>query len=303
MVRMTALRQVGYRLEAGVVLAALALVRRMGPAAASNLGGAIARALGPTLPVSRVAMTNLRLALPELDAAARRRVVRGVWDNLGRTVAELAHVPALRQTVTGPGWEVTGGEILRAVAERGGPAIFVSGHIGNWEVLPPAVAAFGIPFSSFYRAPANPFVDTLLLDLRRRVLGAGVPQFRKSAAGARAALAHLQAGGYLAMLIDQKLNDGLAVDLFGHPAMTAIAPAAFALRFRCPVVPGYIQRLGPARFRLVVEPPLVLPDSGNRRADVATLTRDINACLERWVRACPEGWLWLHRRWPKEVYS
>jgi KDO2-lipid IV(A) lauroyltransferase len=300
---MTALRQVGYRLEAGVVWSALALVRRMDPAAASDLGGAVARALGPLLPVSRVAIANLRLALPELDAAARRRVVRGVWDNLGRTVAELPHVPALRQTAAGPGWEVTGGDILRAVAARGGPAIFISGHIGNWEVLPPAVAAFGARFSSFYRAPANPFVDALLLDLRQRALGGSAPQFRKGAAGARAAFAHLQAGGYLGLLVDQKLNDGLAVDLFGHPAMTATAPAAFALRFRCPVVPGYVRRLGPARFRVVVEPPLVLPDSGDRRADVAALTRDINACLERCIRACPEGWLWLHRRWPMEVYA
>jgi KDO2-lipid IV(A) lauroyltransferase len=302
MSRMTVLRPFGYRLEAGVVRAALALLRRMDPAAASNLGGAVARAIGPKLPVSRVAMANLRLALPELDQAGRRRVLRGVWDNLGRTVAELPHVPALRQTAAGPGWEVAGADNLGPVLAHGGPAIFVSGHIGNWEMLPAAAAAYGVGFSSFYRAPANPFVDALLLHLRQQVVGPGVPQFAKSVIGARAAFAHLQAGGYLGVLVDQKLNEGIAVDLFGHKAMTTFVPAAFALRFRCPVIPGHVRRLGPARFRIVVEPPLLLPDSGDRRADVAALTRDINACLERWVRACPEGWLWLHRRWPMEVY-
>jgi KDO2-lipid IV(A) lauroyltransferase len=300
---MNGLRRLGYRLEAGVVWLALALVRRLSPTAASNLGGAVARGIGPLLPVSRVALANLRLALPELDHAARRRVVRGVWDNLGRTVAELPHVPRLRATAAGPGWEIVGAENLEPIAAQGGPAIFVSGHIGNWEMLPAAAVKYGVGFSAFYRAPANPFVDTLLLELRRQVLGPGVPHFPKSGIGARAALAHLQAGGFLGVLMDQKLNEGLAVDLFGHPAMTTSVPAAFALRFRCPVVPAYVRRLGPARFRVIVEPPLVLPDTGDRRADIARLTGEINACLERWVRAYPEGWLWLHRRWPKEVYT
>ena len=83
--------------------------------------------------------------------------------------------------------------------------------------------------------------------------------FSKGAHGARGAMAHLQAGGFLGMLVDQKMNDGIAAPLFGHPAMTAPAAAAFALRFRCPVVPAHVQRLGPARFRLVCEAPLTCP--------------------------------------------
>jgi KDO2-lipid IV(A) lauroyltransferase len=82
--------------------------------------------------------------------------------------------------------------------------------------------------------------------------------------------------------------------------MTAPATAALALRFRCPVIAGRVERLGPARFRLTVEPPMPLPDSGNRAADVASLTADINLVLERWIRARPDHWLWLHRRWPKQ---
>lgn len=89
--------------------------------------------------------------------------------------------------------------------------------------------------------------------------------------------------------------------LFGQPAMTATALAAVALRQRCSVIPARIDRLGPARLRMVVEPPLRLPDTGNRAADQAALTQQINDVLERWIRAHPESWLWLHRRWPKEL--
>jgi KDO2-lipid IV(A) lauroyltransferase len=84
--------------------------------------------------------------------------------------------------------------------------------------------------------------------------------------------------------------------------MTATSAAALALRFRCPLLPGRALRIGPARFRLVVEPPLPLPASGNVRADIASLTQAMNDCLERWIREWPEGWLWLHRRFPLEVY-
>jgi Kdo2-lipid IVA lauroyltransferase/acyltransferase len=294
--------KLAFRLEAAAVRTALALLRALPIVTASNLGGAIARGIGPLLPVSRVAHANLRLALPELDAAARRRIVRGVWDNLGRTVAELPHLARLGRTPSGPGWEIAGEDIARRIAAAGGPALFFSGHLANWEMMAVVPGAFGIPLSVFYRAASNPLVDAIIVELRHRALGVAVPMFAKGALGARGAMAHLKAGGYLGMLIDQKMNDGIAAPLFGHPAMTAPAAAAFALRYRCPLIPVRVERLGPARFRLHVEPPLPQPDTGDRHADIAALTAAMNACLERWVRARPDNWLWLHRRWPKEFY-
>jgi KDO2-lipid IV(A) lauroyltransferase len=79
--------------------------------------------------------------------------------------------------------------------------------------------------------------------------------------------------------------------------------AALALRFRCPVIPGYAERIGPARFHLVCEPPLPLPDTGDRQADIRALTQSVNDCLERWIRARPHEWLWMHRRFPKALYQ
>ncbi len=279
--------------------AALHLLRALGPAASSNLAGMLSRAIGPLLPVSRIADANLRAALPELDAAARRRVLRGVWDNLGRTVGELPHLASLHETATGPGWELVGDDTLRWLAAKGGAAIFFSGHIGNWEVLPLAAAARGLPLSSFYRPAENKEIDAMMLDLRRRAARADIQMFPKGATGARQSLMHLSRGGQLGMLMDQKMNDGIEARFFGRPAMTAPALAAMALRLGCPVIPSYVERLGPARFRVTCEPPLTLPDTGDRTADIAALTQMVNDTIERWVRAKPESWLWLHRRWPK----
>lgn len=286
-----------HRAEAAIVRAALSLLRRLGPVASSNLGGAVARLIGPRLPVSRVAHDNLRHAFPHLDTAARRRIVRGVWENLGRTVAEMPHVGGLRQADSGPGWHLDDEGSMDALRQRGGPAIFFAGHIGNWEVFAAVAASHGVPLSLLYRPAKNPYVDALVTEFRG---GAGGPHFPKGAKGARAAFGHLSRGGMLGLLMDQKLNDGIAVPFFGRMAMTAPSAAAYALRFRCPLIPAHIRREGPARFRVIVEPPLALPDTDDRQADIAAVTLEINRALERWITDWPEGWLWLHRRWPKE---
>ena len=284
--------------EALLVETLIKAASALSPATASNLAGALAACVGPWLPVSRVAHANLLAAMPELDAAARRRIVRGAWEQLGRTAGELPHVGALAQdTADGPGWEIRGQDVLARLAARGGPVIFFSGHIGNWEMLPRAANRYGLPVASFYRAAQNRRVDRRIIALREEAAGYAMKLFPKGATGARQAMGHLRAGGHLAMLVDQKLNDGIEARFFGLPAMTAPAAAAFALHFRCPLVPARAERIGPARLRLVVEEPLALPDSGDRRADVAALTQLVSDVLERWIRADPASWLWLHRRW------
>ena len=293
-----------YRLEAWVASTLLRFLERLPPDRASTLLGSFCRVIGPLLPSSRIIIRNLELAMPELGTSERRRIMRGVWENLGRTMGELPHLANLKEnTPTGPGFEVQGAEYLAQVVSRGGSVLFVSGHIGNWEMLPPAVARHGAAFASFYRAAGNPLVDALLRALRHRAMGdTPVPLFAKGAKGARGALAYVSGGGRLGMLVDQKMNDGLEATFFNRPSMTAPALAAMALRYRCPVIPGYVERLGPARLRIVVEPPLELPNTGDRRKDLQVLVQMVNDRLESWIRKNPSSWLWLHRRWAKELY-
>jgi hypothetical protein len=170
-------------------------------------------------------------------------MVKAVWENLGRVVAEYPHLPGLKRSDSGPGWEITGEAILRELAEKGGPAIFVSGHIANWELLPPVVGHFGISMSAVYRAPTNPLIDRMILGFREAALAPIVaPLFPKGAEGARATLAHLRRGGFLGMLLDQKMNDGIAARLFGERAMTAPALAQLA--------PGDAHRACALSFRI-----------------------------------------------------
>lgn len=292
------------QVEAALAKGLLAAFKKMGPVRASDFAGCASRFIGPLLPVSRIADKNLQLAMPELNATQRKRIVRGVWENLGRTVGELPHLSTLKEnTHSGPGFEVVGAKYLEEQARNGGSVLFMSGHIGNWEMLPPGVARHSTPFASFYRAAANPMIDQMIRSLRDAAMQpTPTPLFAKGVRGAREALAYVSKGGRLGMLVDQKMNDGVEASFFGRPAMTAPALAAMALRYRCPVIPGYVERLGPARLRIIVEAPLQLPDTGDKKQDLTLLVQMVNDRLEQWIRKKPESWLWLHRRWPKELY-
>ena len=265
------------------------------PATASALGGALARSLGPRLGVSKVARRNLARALPELDAAAREQVIRGMWDNLGRVAAEYPHLRRLR--IGKPLVELVGAEHVDRAREDGIGGIFFAAHYGNWELLAIAAGQRGVPLTLIYRAANNPWIEALVQRAREAAPGAGA-HVPKGAAGARAAVAALRRHDHLGMLVDQKLNDGIAVPFFGRAAMTAPALAEFALRYRVPVIPARIERLGGFAFRLTVEPPLEFNPTGERAADVAALMALVNRRIEDWIRQRPDHWFWLHRRWP-----
>jgi KDO2-lipid IV(A) lauroyltransferase len=173
--------------------------------------------------------------------------------------------------------------------------IFVSAHWGNWEIATVATAQYGLSVAQIYRAPNNRRIDALIHRFRETVGSELIP---KGAVAARKAIEALHEGRHLAMLVDQKMNDGIPVPFFGRDAMTAPAVAQLARRFDCLVVPARIERLKGARFRLTVYPPLEYRDTGDRNADTLALMTRINAEIESWIRERPDLWFWLHRRWP-----
>lgn len=261
---------------------------------ASALGGAAARRIGPFLGISKRARINLRRAFPAFPETEIERIVAAMWDNLGRVVAEYPHLRDIRVFAPDSRVETHGFEHMDLAIAAGRRMIVFSGHIANWEIGALAAAQYRAKVTQIYRAPNNPLVDRLIARFR----GDRGEYVRKGVSGARRAFAALHRGEHLAMLADQKLNEGIPVPFFGRPAMTATALALLALRFDCDVLPARVERLHGARFRLTVFPPVALPRSGDAKADVAALTGKVTAILEGWIRERPEEWLWLHRRWP-----
>jgi KDO2-lipid IV(A) lauroyltransferase len=262
---------------------------------ASALGGFVARNVGPRAGASKRARVNLRRAMPELSEARIAEIVRGMWDNLGRVVAEYPHLGKF-QVFDPAGCVETVGFIhrLKETPPRADENyIFVSAHYGNWEILPLAMIQAGLKTAEIYRAANNPYVDRLIRRARDNIGTDLVPK-----GSGRRAVAALRRGRHICLLIDQKANTGISVPFFGRDAMTELVVARLALRFGCRVVPCRAERLNGVKFRLTFEEPMDPVRTGDEEADALALMTRINARIEEWVRERPEHWFWLHRRWP-----
>ncbi|MDX2144003.1 MAG: lauroyl acyltransferase [Rhodospirillaceae bacterium] len=278
----------------------MAGLRRLNLAAASDVGGWLARTLGPISKPWRIAKRNVAAALPDLDGRARRAVVRGAFDNFGRVMAEYALLPRLWHSRWDGIIDVEGRDGLQWAVMGKRPVIVFTAHIGNWELIPMVLASHGKPAMIVYRAPNNPKVDELIGDIRRTYAAALAP---KGADGAKDIVGHLQDGGLVFMVVDQKMNTGPEIPFFGRPARTGKAIARFAMRQGALLIPARCERLGAeggnrARFRVTFEPPWSVEGKARDEGDIRnTLTR-INAKIEEWVRATPDQWMWMHKRWP-----
>lgn len=292
-------QDLAWRLQAVAFAILIAGLRALGLERASTLGGRLLRTFGPMTGVHRTVLRNLTLAFPGMDPAERERLAMAQWDQTGRTFAELTMMDRL--TPASGRIEIVGAERLEAIRTAGRPVVFVSGHFANFELMPAVILAAGIPCQITYRATNNPYVDRQIRANRARY---GVKLFApKGGDGARELLAGLQRGESVALMNDQKFSEGPEVRFFGHPVNAAPGPSRLALRFGTVLQPMSVTRLPGVRFRLTVHEPIELESTGDRSADIARGVQAVTTFVEDRVQEHPVDWFWVHKRWPKTVYS
>ncbi len=287
-------RMIAQPVEGAIALALFHLLGAMPVDGASAIGGWVGRNFGPWIGVTRRARRNLERAFPEKSPAEIRAIIVEMWDNLGRVAAEYPHLSCLEPFRKDGRFELRGFEHVDTALAGRRPIILFGAHLANWEIGGVVAIQYGMPLHVIYRPANNPWVERLFRkgrgDISRSLI-------QKDEMGARAAFNAISQGEPLGILIDQKMNDGIPVPFFGRDAMTAPALARLALRFDCTVLPTQVERLGGARFRLTVHPPLELARTENRLADIKTTMTRVNAIVEDWIRQRPGQWLWVHRRW------
>lgn len=284
--------------EAAAFFTVIGFFRLLGVDTASALGGFLGRQVFYRLGITNRARANLRAAYPEMDAAGIEEIVREMWDNLGRTVAEYAHLDKFSLAGANPRLEVTGTAYAETAIAAGKGVIFISGHFANWEMMPFTAHQLGYESGEVYRPLNNPYVDRWMV--RQRIANGPQEQIAKGAQGTRRIFTLLRGGKCILLLADQKTNEGLPAPFFGRDAMTTPAPAALALKLGSIVLPASNERLGGARFRMKIYPPIAFAPSGDHDRDILALTVKITEAIEAMVRERPSQWLWIHRRWPKE---
>ena len=289
-------------IEAFALYVLLVLVRLIPLRAASALGGMLARTFGPCLRSHRTALKNVQQAFPEKTDQERADIIRGMWDNLGRTAFEYPHLGSFQfreptdtdSTKSKATVEIVGAEHIVKLRDDNKAGLFFAGHLANWEIPALSVIHNDVPIHLIYRAPNNPYLENVF---RHRQLGHG-GLLPKGAEGARRAIKLLNSGEHIGMLIDQKMNDGISVPFFGRDAMTAPALAQFSLKYDVPVVPVRIERLEGIHFRITCYPAIPIRKTANRQLDILAAMTNVNKILESWIRQRPEQWLWVHHRWP-----
>ncbi|BCS34764.1 lipid A biosynthesis acyltransferase [Luteitalea sp. TBR-22] len=276
-----------------------AIVRRLPQSFATRLGHAIG-AIGYRLDGRhrRITLDNLAATFPERSVAERTRIARQVFAHFGRKLVELlwfTGLPPERQLAL---VEFVGEEHIRAAQRAGKGALIVTGHFGFWELHALAHGLKLGPMAVVARALDNPLLDRTLIDLRSST--GNIVIDRKG--GLRRIMRALNANQAVAVLIDQHIltADAVKVDFLGRPAATTSAVAVLALRTGAAVIPAFSLPLNDGRYRLIYEKPIELPDGESPEA-VRDLTQRCTKVLEKYVRAHPERWLWMHRRWRDDV--
>jgi Kdo2-lipid IVA lauroyltransferase/acyltransferase len=276
-----------------------AIVRLLPRRAAIALGATLGEAIGPLL-LSRSAKLdeNLANAFPDLPPMTRDILVRRIWGNFGRVLADYPYL----HTFWGPSndvVEVAGEQHLEAVRKTGA-FLLVGAHFGHWELPAIHVSRKGIKGIAIY-APSNPLIDAQIQRCRRRAGNDGTLVPRQTGA-VRQMIAALQRGEAVFLLADHRVENGSLVPFFGQPAMTTLTPARLARRFDCPILLARAEQLPNGRYQITYAPPLRTNMSLPTEEDVLAVTGELMRTFESWIRTAPEQWNYLKRRWPKRGF-
>lgn len=231
---------------------------------------------------------HLKMVFPDMPEAERRQLARRALGNAGRAIIELYSVKdmnraVLNSEISGPGLDLA----LQAAAE-GRPVIFLTGHFGNNDAPRHALVAKGLQVGGLYRAMSNPYFNSHYV---RTITSVSGPAFEQGPSGTRHLLRHLKQGGMVMMLFDVWVKEGEPIDFMGFPADTSLAAASFAQRTNALVIPFFgIRNPDGVSFDIRIEAPL-------EQADPLTMMREATARLEAQIRAHPEQYFWVHRRW------
>jgi len=291
-------QDLNWRLQAVAMRSLFGVLRAAGVERASGFGGWLLKSLGPKTGTHKTVMRNLRIAFPDMGEAEREKLALEQWDQTGRTFAELSVMDRL--TPDSGRIEIVGMERLHAIRDSAKPVVFVSGHIANFEVMAAVIMAAGVPCQVTYRAANNPYVDKLIRDSRERY---GIKLFAPKGDGTRELMQGMKRGDSIALLVDQKYNQGPEVQFFDQPVNASPGAARLALKFGTVMQPLSVVRLPGVRFRVTAHEPIEVTDTGDKQADVLKGIQAVNRFVEDRVREVPVDWFWVHKRWPDAVYK
>jgi len=246
---------------------------------------------GPLFRSKKIIYSNLTNAFPNLNEFEKKKITKTMWCNYGKILAEYVFIKNFREIKLEQNIIVKGQEILDKIKINKKPVIFISGHFNNFELMAMHIDKSGIDLAAIYRPLNNKYLNTIMEKIRRNYICN--KQVKKGIAGTKLLLKYFRNGTSIALMIDQRVSQGLRSNFFNKKASTTTIPAQFIKKFKCDVVPIYIERTNNINFKITINKPIKFSDSSS----IEVITNDLNKVLEEMILKNPEQWIWTHDRW------
>jgi KDO2-lipid IV(A) lauroyltransferase len=285
------MKSIKYFIQFLIILIFFLIFKIIGLKYASYFSGKVVSLVGPFFRPKDLIKSNILKALPNLHQNDLHKISKNMWNNYGRILAEYIFIKDFRKSKFQDNIEIKGQEILNQIKKNNEPVIFISGHFNNFELMAMQIEKSGIDLAAVYRPLNNKFLNFIMERIRKKYICKN--QIKKGISGTKQLLSFFKKKTSIALMIDQRVSQGVRSNFFKHEALTTTIPAQFVKKFKCKVVPIYIERIEGINFKLTIHEPLVY--SNNETVDSITL--DLNRFLERFILKNPDQWIWSHNRW------
>ena len=284
--------KIKYFLQFIIILILFFLFKLLGLKYSTRFSGNLMTILGPMFRSNKIIISNLTKAFPKLSLQEKKILSKKMWFNYGRILAEYMYIKYFREKEKFSNLiTIENQNILEKIKKESKPVIFISGHFNNFELMAMQIDKAGIDLTTIYRPLNNIFLNPLMERIRKKYICK--KQIKKGIAGTKELLQNFKNGSSIALMIDQRVTEGVMCDFFGQKARTTTIPAQFVKKYNAKIVPVYIQRFDNNKFKLEFDSDIEF--KSDETLDAITLK--LNKILEEMILKNPDQWIWTHNRW------
>ena len=285
------MNSIKYFLQFIIIIFFFLVFKILGLKLASSFSSRIVALIGPIFRPKKLIERNIQKALPNLDLKSIKRITHDMWSNYGRILSEYMFMKQFRSSTLKNNLIIEGQEILDEIKKKNEPVIFISGHFSNFELMAMHIERSGINLAAIYRPLNNKFLNFVMERIRKKHICKN--QIKKGISGTKHLHSFYKNASSIALMIDQRVSEGVKSNFFNNEALTTTIPAQFIKKFKCKVVPIYIERVKNVNFKLTIYKPLEYLESDS----IESITLHLNSLLEKMILKNPAQWIWSHNRW------
>ena len=267
------------------------LFKILGPYLSSNISGKIFEKIGPFFRSKKIIHSNIKKAFPNLKEKDLNTITNSMWNNYGRVFAEYMFMKDFRFGTLSQNIKVDGQEILDEIQETNQQVIFISGHLSNFELMAMYLEKNNIKLSAIYRPLNNIFLNGIMEGIRKKYICKN--QIKKGIGGLKKLFLLKKKNFSTALMIDQRVSEGILSNFFNHQALTTTIPAQLVKKFNIPVIPVSIERIKELNFKITINKPIYFSNDDS----IQLITDKLNQRLENLILKKPDQWIWTHNRW------